>query len=111
MWWGSVLMGIARAFPGRRLAAAIRRSRWGLLDGGDHHVGGLALEEALHVLDGAQEAVANHLGRLSGVVGRADDVRQAQDGIVGGQGLLVEHVEASAEEPALAQRGDQRVAL
>src|SRR2546425_4302652 len=45
-----------------------------LREGGDHDVGRPPGEEVLDVLDGAQEPVADHLGRLARVVWREHDV-------------------------------------
>jgi hypothetical protein len=65
----------------------------------------------LDVDDGAEQPVAHHLGGLPGVVRGEHHVGQGEDGIVGGQRLLVEDVQAGAEDLPVAEGGGQRVAL
>src|SRR5688572_29589595 len=108
-------MAISTALPCPLASpSAAARQTWALFsillgDGGDDDVGRLSFEEALHVADGAEEAVADHLGRLPGVVRGEDDVGERENRIVGGERLLVEDVEASALDAVLAKRGEEGV--
>src|SRR2546426_2853372 len=77
----------------------------------DDQILGLAGEKVLHVLDGAQEAVADDLGGLPGIVRRDDDVGQRQDGIVAGQRLLVEDIEPRAHDFPLFERAQESLAI
>src|SRR5512145_150332 len=81
------------------------------LDGSDDDVGRLPGEIVLDVLDGAQEAVANDFGRLPGIVRRQHHAGEREEGIVRLDGLVVEHVEAGACDPAPSERIEQGLAL
>jgi hypothetical protein len=63
------------------------------------------------VLDGAEQAVADDLGRLPRSVRGADHVRQGEDRVVRGQRLLVEDVGPGPEDLAVLEGGQERVAV
>src|SRR5688500_11688714 len=82
---------LARRCARRRTATAPRSSLTTIrsTDRGDDDVGGLAREKVLDVGDGAEQTVAHAPGGLPGIVGGEDAVGQGDDGIVGGERLLV----------------------
>jgi len=67
-------------------AAGASRSLAGLANRRNDQVSGLPLQEVLDVLDGAEQDVADDLGRLPRIVPGADHVRQGEDRVVGASG-------------------------
>ena len=73
-----------------------------VLSRGDDEVGGGALEEVLHVPDGAEQPVPDHFGGLARDVGGQNGVRQPDDRIGALERLLVKDVEPRRQDLPLA---------